>query len=136
MSTVKLINIADGATSMDDVEAKGFQEIEIRMPVSIEKLSAFNLICDAGAIVLVHYAGTVSDWKKIKKGTLEEITINHDWYGYYYHNEPLETTSKTNYLNWTNSKNVTVICSDGTISDDKEENKTNPARTTSSSHWD
>ena len=136
MADVKLIKIEDGATSVDKIDAQGFKEIEIRMPVSIADLHAYSVKCDKDAIVRVFYSGTVSDWKKIKKGTLEEITIKHDWYGYYYHNEPYETTFKTSYLNWIGSENVTIICFDGTIQDDIEQNKSNPYHVSSFSHWD
>lgn len=119
-----------------ELDADYFQIVEIHIPSSIEEMESSVLENADLAIVRVFYEGTVSDWKKIKKGSLEQITVKHDWYGYYYHNAPLETTDKESYYNWISCKIVTIICSDGTITDDEEENKKNPAGVSSSEHWD
>ena len=119
-----------------ELDAQFFKKVEIHIPLSIEQME-LSVLDDADlTIVCVFYEGTVSDWKKIKKGSLEKITVNHDWYGYYYHNAPSESTYKETYHNWICCKDVTIICSDGTIRDDEEENKLNPAHVSSSSYWD
>lgn len=119
-----------------ELDADDDRIVEIQIPSSNEELESSVLENAKLSIVRVFYEGTVSDWRRIKKGSLEHITVKHDWYGYYYHNAPLETTDKESYMNWILCKDVTIICSDGTIPDDEEENKKNPARVSSSEHWD
>ena len=119
-----------------ELDADDYRIVEMHIPSSIEELESSVLENAKLSIVRIFYEGTVSDWRRIKKGSLEHITVKHDWYGYYYHNAPLETTDKESYMNWILCKDATVVCSDGTIQDDKEENKKNPARVSSSEHWD
>lgn len=136
MADIQFLKIADGTKSLTKVEAEGIPEFELYFPSSIEELKSYCVNCDFKAVVRIYYAGTISEWKKIKKGHLEEVEIKSDWYGYYYHNVPYSSTYKKYYYNWISSENVTIICTDGTIQDDKEENKLNPQRTSSSSRWD
>lgn len=133
-----MITVASGKRVVEREEPDGenYGEVEIYLPSSVEELQAHVLKGAKDKTVRVFYEGTVADWKKIKKGTREETTVKHDWYGYYYHNVPLECTYKEEYSNWTDGKDVVIVCCDGTIQDDERENKSNPAHVSKYSYWD
>ncbi|MGN0765245.1 MAG: hypothetical protein ACI4MO_02010 [Christensenellales bacterium] len=134
----RIINIDSGKSVVKsgELSADNCLEVELYIPSSVVELQ-WSVLEDAKETsVHVFYEGSVADWKKIKKGFREDITVKHDWYGYYYHNAPIEYSYEESYTNWIKCKDVSITCKDGSIDDDEEENKANPAHISKSSHWD
>ena len=139
MAETEIIKVKDGekVIEYEQLLATDAENVDIYLPCSIESMELSVLKNSDGKTVRVFYDGTIAEWQKIKKGGLKKITVNHDWYGYYYHNAPIQSTEKEEYYNWIcYCKSVKVICSDGEFYDDENENKLNPARVSSSSYWD
>lgn len=131
------IKIPNNKESIDfnEYDANEADEIEIYIPLSIKGMSMSIVGNVFDKVVVVFYEGTISDWKSIKKGLLKNYTVYDDWYGYYYHNAPIEESHYVEYSNWIFSKKVTIICKDGTIEDNPDENQKNPFKTNRSSYW-
>ncbi|MGN0813213.1 MAG: hypothetical protein ACI4MQ_06885 [Candidatus Coproplasma sp.] len=96
---VKQFKVAEGTEKIDAIIAEDVQEFELYLPSSIKELSILCVKCDANSVVRVYYDGTISDWKQIKKGSLDKCEIKDDWYGSYYHNTPSSTTYREFYYN-------------------------------------
>ena len=138
--TKKIVfKVKDGETTVKykSFDANGAENIEIYLPSSIAELD-FSVLDNAeDKTVRVFFGGTAEQWKKIKKGLLEKTTIKHDWYGYYYHNAEPQIRTKETYFNWiSDAKSVTILCSDGELTDDPEKNKLNPLKLTNNEYWD
>lgn len=138
MVDIRIINIDSGKSVVKsgELSADNCLEVELYIPSSVIELQCSVLEDAKHSIVNVFYEGSVADWKKIKKGFREDITVKHDWYGYYYHNAPMECSYKESYINWITCKKVSITCNDGSIEDNEEENKANPAHISQSSYWD
>ena len=117
------------------IDCDGYEQLEITIPKTVDELLYIKLENKHNTIVNIIYEGTILEWHKIKKGLISSTTIKEDWYGYYYHNAPIQETTKESYINWINMPSLFIACNDGVVLDDCEQNKNNPVEIKYSSYW-
>ena len=134
----KVIKVADGTDTLyfGDIDAEDFFEVDIQLPISVKRLFAGCVDNAEGKKICVIYGGTVENWRAIQKGNLTKIEKKKDFYGYQYHNAPVESVIERKYNNWIEgAESVKIYCADNIIDDDAEENEKNPAAESFESYW-
>ena len=128
----------------DGREKIGFNEIDVRfafraeivLPATVKEIAGFAVANGRETEVKVLFAGTERAWRAVKKGRLKKTELKRDWYGYYYHNVPYESTVSEQYYNWAYCKKLTVVCLDKEFFDDEDLNRRNPAERSFEERWE
>ena len=119
--------IFDGYDNEEHIEL-----LSVFIPKSVEGISAYALYFgDHVENFFIKYAGTMDEWRAIKKGA-KKIVYEHDHYGEYYHNTYTDPEVRIHFNDWVGySKSPVIIhCSDGDVENKEKENLENPFETT------